>query len=104
CPSVTPYIVLDGLDTISISQSTITDSAFVSHDRAVAQGALLRFEGRRGSSGAVESLTVRIWHDVADSLDVPTQQADVKFGPAEVTSRVASATRVQSQRDAVQPG
>ena len=105
CPADTPYIVLDGLDTISISQSIVTDSTFTSHDRAVTQGALLRFAGRRGPSGAVENLTVRIWHDVVDSLNAPTQQADVEFGAAEVISRVASPTRgVQLQRDAVRHG
>lgn len=105
CPPTTPYVLLDGVDTIGVSETMVTDSTFTSRDRAVAQRALLRFVGRRDPSGAVTRLTVRIWHDVADSLDAPTQQADVEFGAAEAVSRVASPARgVQLQRDAVRPG
>jgi hypothetical protein len=108
CPSTTPYIVLSGPDTIAVSWVSVTDSTVESQDRAVSQGALLRFRGRRSLSGALEQMQVRIWHSIADSAGAPTQQALLDFRPTEVVAVVSApgrgSTEVQVQHDPVRPG
>ena len=105
CAATTPYVVLNGADTVGVSWNTVTDFTFDATVHAVSQGALLRFSGRRSPAGDVERMNVRIWHNIADSAAVPTQQATVEFRPGEVVSVVSAPARgSQTQRDPVPPG
>lgn len=105
CADSAAFVMLAGVDTVGTGWTRIAGPEFASDVNATQQGALLRFTGRRAPDGLVERLTVRIWHDAADSASVPTQVADVRFPGDSVVAVVRSAVgEEQVQAFATPPG
>jgi hypothetical protein len=105
CARTGEYVDVSGADTIGVSFVTITDSSVASTSRAVAQGAVFRFRGQRGTSGEITSLHTEVWPPGADTAGAPGQVADLRLTGTELTVRVAAPTRgMQVQRDRMPAG